>query len=115
VSETIRVTSVVGRFLEHARLYYFRNGGAEELLMGSADLMPRNLDGRVEVLFPIEDERIRAAVRDDILFTHLRDNQKSHFLLPDGTYERVLPAPGEEPLDSQRQLLERAGGWRPEE
>ncbi len=115
VSQTVSVTSVVGRFLEHTRLYYFRNGGAEELLVGSADLMPRNLDGRVEVLFPIEDERLRRALRDDVLFTHLKDNQKSHLLLPDGTYERVQPADGEEPLDSQRRLLERGGSWRPEE
>jgi polyphosphate kinase len=115
VSETVGVTSIVGRFLEHSRLYYFRNGGDEELLLGSADLMPRNLDGRVEVLFPIEDERLRRALRDDVLFTHLRDNQKSHRLLPDGTYERLQPAEGEEPLDSQRRLLERGGSWRPEE
>ena len=60
VSENIRVISIVGRFLEHSRLYYFRNGGDEELLMGSADLMPRNLDNRVETLFPIEDEAIRS-------------------------------------------------------
>ncbi len=115
VSETIRVTSIVGRFLEHARMYYFRNGGAEELWLGSADLMPRNLDGRVEVLFPVADERLRAALRDDVLFLHLRDTVKCHRLLADGGYERVRPAEGEEPLDSQRRLLERGGSWRPEE
>ncbi len=111
VSETITVTSIVGRFLEHSRIYYFRNGGDEEILVGSADLMPRNLDGRVETLFPVEDVRLRAAVRE-ILFIHLRDNAKSRRLLPDGGYERVVPAPGETPLSSQDFLLHSGGGWR---
>ncbi|RMH19264.1 MAG: polyphosphate kinase 1 [Acidobacteria bacterium] len=112
LSDTIRVTSIVGRFLEHARIYYFRNGGEEEMLVGSADLMPRNLDHRVETLFPIDDRRLLAAVRDDVLFRQLRDNQKARRLLADGTYERVVPQPGEEPVDAQQQLLVEGGGWR---
>ncbi|MCK4800859.1 MAG: polyphosphate kinase 1, partial [Anaerolineales bacterium] len=73
VSENISVTSVVGRFLEHARIYYFHNGGEEEIWLGSADLMPRNLYRRVETLFPIEDEIIRNSIRDEILNIHLKD------------------------------------------
>ena len=67
VSENIRVTSIVGRFLEHSRIFYFRNGGEEEIYLGSADLMPRNLNRRVEVLFPVEDEELMRRVRDEIL------------------------------------------------
>ena len=74
LSDNITVTSIVGRFLEHARIYYFCNGGEEEILLGSADLMPRNLDGRVEVLFPVEDKHLRKSLRDEILFVHLHDN-----------------------------------------
>jgi polyphosphate kinase len=115
LSDNVRVTSIVGRFLEHSRLFYFRNGGAEELLAGSADLMPRNLGGRVEVLFPIEDPALLAAVRDDALLLHLGDNQKSRRLLPDGSYERLEAGDGEAPLDSQAHLIERGGAWRLEE
>ena len=111
VSENIHVTSVVGRFLEHTRIYYFRNGGDEEIFLGSADLMPRNLDGRVETLFPITDVAIRAAVRDDILFRHLPDNVQSRRLLPNGEYERVKVGEGEQPLDSQAEMLAGPGSW----
>jgi polyphosphate kinase len=118
LSDNISVTSLVGRFLEHARLYYFRHGaedGGEELLLGSADLMPRNLDGRVEVLFPVQSERLRRALRDDVLFLHLRDNVKARRLLPDGRYAPIERAAGDEALDSQRHLLLRGGGWRVED
>ncbi len=111
VSENITVTSVVGRFLEHTRIFYFRNGGDEEVFLGSADLMPRNLNGRVEVTFPVEDERLRTALRDEILFLHLRDNVQARRLLPDGTYERLSPGPGEEPVSSQVLLSERPRAW----
>ncbi|MEM6797193.1 MAG: polyphosphate kinase 1, partial [Acidobacteriota bacterium] len=114
VSENITVTSLVGRFLEHSRLFYFRNGGEDELLAGSADLMPRNLDGRVELLFPIEDASIRQAVRDNILFTHMRDTKGARLLLPDGSFERVEPAKGEEPFNSQAHMLENQQSWRRE-
>jgi len=111
VSENIRVTSVVGRFLEHARIYYFRNGGQEEILLGSADLMPRNLDRRVEILFPVQDERLREVIRRDILLVHLKDNVKARQLLAEGTYEGMRPKPGEPLLDSQQWMLEHRGSW----
>ncbi|MGZ3665840.1 MAG: RNA degradosome polyphosphate kinase, partial [Ktedonobacterales bacterium] len=103
VSENIRVVSLVGRFLEHSRLYYFSNGGSpdDELLMGSADLMPRNLDHRVEVLFPIEDPTLRAQLRDVALPAYLRDTANARLLLPDGTYERITPPDGQEPFNVQ--------------
>lgn len=110
VSETITVTSVVGRFLEHARIYYFHNGGHKEVLMGSADLMPRNLDHRVEVIFPIEDPQWREVVINEILGVGLRDNMQARRLLVDGTYEHVQPATGEVPLNSQQWLLDH---WKP--
>ena len=115
VSENIDVTSVVGRFLEHSRIYYFHNGGNEEILIGSADLMPRNLDGRVELLAPVEDPRLCRALRDDILFLHLADNVQSRRLLEDGTYERMHAAAGQPTIDSQALRLEQRGSWHLEE
>jgi polyphosphate kinase len=112
LSENIVVTSVVGRFLEHARLFYFANGGAEELLLGSADMMPRNLDRRVEVLFPIKDPDLRARVRDSILRVSLADTAKSWKLRPDGSYERRSPAPSEQPFSSQDHFMTVGGSWR---
>ncbi len=111
VSEHIRVTSIVGRFLEHTRMYYFHNGGQEELWLGSADLMPRNLDRRVEILFPVEDSLIRRTLRDDVLLVHLRDNVQARALLSSGTYKRVRPARGEPELNSQLWMLEHRGMW----
>ena len=108
LSENIRVTSIVGRFLEHSRIYYFRNGGAEQIYLGSADLMPRNLDRRVEILFPIQDARLIRQVRDRILATYLADNSRARLMLPDGTYRRLAPENGAPPLDSQAALLNRA-------
>ena len=105
LSETISVSSIVGRFLEHARIYYFRNGGEEEVLLGSADLMPRNLDRRVEVLFPIETPRLRRTIIEDILQVHLRDNVQARRLQADGTYGRVLPAPDDAPVNSQEWFM----------
>ena len=107
LSETITVTSIVGRFLEHPRIFYFRNGGEEEIYLGSADLMPRNLDRRVEVLFPIEDPDLKRVIVDEILNVHLRDTANARILTAEGKYERVRPAPGEEPLDSQRWMIEK--------
>jgi polyphosphate kinase len=115
VSETITVTSIVGRFLEHARMYYFLNGGDEELLLGSADLMPRNLEGRVEVLFPVENPGLRGALRDGVLLPHLRDTAKARRLRADGSYERVQPKEGEKPFNSQEWMLRQGGLWRIEE
>jgi polyphosphate kinase len=105
VSENIRVRSIVGRFLEHSRIYYCHNGGAEEIYLGSADLMPRNLDRRVEISFPIEDKRLIRHLRDEVLAIYLADNVKARQMLQDGSYERVRPAQGETPLDSQQWLL----------
>jgi polyphosphate kinase len=115
VSENITVTSVVGRFLEHPRIFYFRNGGDDEVLMGSADLMPRNLDRRVETLFPIEDSRLRNALRDHILNVHLKDNVQSRRLLPDGSYEWVYPQDGEPEVNSQLWMVENRGIWNGDE
>ena len=110
LSEKIRVTSIVGRFLEHSRAYYFRNGGKEEIFMGSADLMPRNLDNRVEILFPISTAYI-PIVRDVILGIQLKDNVKARLLLPNGRTEMIHPKPEEEELDSQLWMLENSKSW----
>ena len=88
VSENITVHSIVGNFLEHARIFYFRNNGVEEYYMGSADWMPRNLDKRVEILFPVEDEKLKTEL-GHILQIQLDDNVKSHILQPDGSYVKV--------------------------
>lgn len=105
VSEHIRVVSLVGRFLEHSRIFYFANGNGhrreEELYLGSADLMPRNLDRRVEVLFPIENLRFREALRDKVLKKLLQDTVNARKLQPDGSYTRRRPAEGQAPLDMQ--------------
>ncbi|MCC6630292.1 MAG: polyphosphate kinase 1 [Chloroflexi bacterium] len=105
ISERTRVISIVGRFLEHSRIYYFRNGGDDEVYLGSADLMPRNLDRRVEVVFPVADPTLRAGVRDGLLEVQLRDTTKARALCADGSYVRLRPAPGEEPVDSQRWFM----------
>ncbi len=114
VSDNIRVTSIVGRFLEHARAYYFYNGGDEEILLGSADLMPRNLDRRVEQLFPVEDPFIKNAIKE-ILDVHLRDNVKAREMLPDGSYRRVQPAEGDAPLNAQQWMIDHRGFWHQKE
>jgi polyphosphate kinase len=101
VSEHIRVVSIVGRFLEHSRIYWFRNGGEEEVYLGSADLMPRNLDRRVELLFPVGSKAIVRELRDVVLSVYLADTVKAREMLRDGSYQRVEPAPGAAPLDSQ--------------
>ncbi len=111
ISDNIAVTSVVGRFLEHPRIYYFHNGGEAELLLGSADLMPRNLDRRVEQLFPVEDPDLRESVYEHILRVHLQDNLQARRLLPDGRYERVRPQEGEPELSSQLWMIEHRGLW----
>lgn len=108
ISENIRVTSVVGRFLEHTRIYYFANGGQPEIYMGSADLMPRNLDRRVETVFPVEDAALKARLFDEILRISMMDNVKARELQPDGTYKCLRPAKGEPAIDSQAWFLERA-------
>ena len=111
ISENITVTSIVGRFLEHPRIFYFRNGGSEEVLLGSADLMPRNLDRRVEILFPVHDPAIRESIIHTVLSVCLKDTVNRRQLQPDGTYSRLVPAKGEAPCDSQSWLLSHKGGW----
>ena len=105
VSENIRVTSIVGRFLEHSRIFYFRNGGKEEIYLGSADLMPRNLNRRVELLFPVEDAELRRRIRDEILETYLVDNVKARRMLPTGPTSAPARADGEKSVSSQEMLL----------
>jgi polyphosphate kinase len=107
LSENIHVTSIVGRFLEHSRIYYFRNGGQEEVFLGSADLMPRNIDRRVEVLFPVEDSRLVRQLRDEVLAIYLSDNVKSRRMNSDGSYSRVQPVSSESILNSQEWLIKR--------
>ena len=92
VSQRIRVRSIVGRFLEHSRIFYFANGGEPDLYLGSADWMPRNLYERVEVMFPVKDGSLRNRIFDEILETYLRDNDKTRTLRANGSYSRAYPA-----------------------
>jgi len=100
LSERIQVRSIIGSFLEHSRIYYFANGGTPVLYLGSADIMDRNLDRRVEELYPLEDPALVAFVRDKLLGTYLNDNVRAHILQPDGTYIRLIPDNGPR-VDSQ--------------
>ena len=106
ISETIKVRSIVGQFLEHSRLYYFENGGAPEVYIGSADLMERNLDRRVEVLCTVIDPAMRQMLRDAVLEVLLSDTDRAWMLRTDGVYERATAPEGVPPLNSQRFLLE---------
>jgi polyphosphate kinase len=109
VSENIRVRSIVGRFLEHSRIFYLRNGGDEEIYVGSADLMPRNINRRVEVLFPIENSSLVAQIRDRVLRAYLSDNRKARLMAWDGSYHRAVPGEGEEPVSAQHVLMRSRG------
>ena len=106
ISDNIRVLSVVGRFLEHSRIYYFRNGGKEEIYLGSADLMPRNINNRVEVLFPIEDSNIIRYLRDDVLAEYQNDNVKARLMDSEGVYHRIKRNDDETPFNIQVKLFE---------
>lgn len=108
ISENIRVKSIVDRFLEHSRIFYFGNGGDPQVYIGSADWMDRNLSRRVEVVFPIEQPDLKRRLIDEILATSLADNVKARRLLPDGRWERVVPQPGEPRVRSQERFLELA-------
>jgi polyphosphate kinase len=105
LSETITVRNIVGRFLEHSRIFYFANGGDEEVFIGSADWMYRNLSNRVEVLTPIDDPTLVGHLKDVVLNAYLRDNAKSRKLSPNGTYEPFEVKPGEERFDVQKYFL----------
>ena len=109
ISENIRVISVVSRFLEHSRIYYFTNGGDEEIYLGSADLMPRNLNRRVEVLFPIQNSQHLRYLRDTVLESYLRDSIKARYLASNGTYKRPEPLEGN--LSVQERLLSVRTDW----
>jgi polyphosphate kinase len=102
ISENIRVVSIIGRFLEHSRAYYFSNGGSGELYLGSADIMPRNLDHRVETLFPVPDRKIVQLVKSDLELM-LLDNVKSWEMLPEGSYRKV--SDGKTEINSQSVFL----------
>lgn len=101
MSENIRVVSVVDRFLEHSRIYYFRAGGARKLYLSSADWMPRNFYSRYEVAFPVKDPALKRYVHDTILGKGMADNQKAWILKPDGSYARAVPGPGAALIRSQ--------------
>ena len=106
LSENINVRSIVGNFLEHSRVFYFHNDGKEEVYMGSADWMPRNLDKRVEILFPVEDTELKKQVIH-ILDVQLRDTLKAHVMNSEGVYEKVDKR-GKEPLEAQRYFCNEA-------
>lgn len=111
VSETITVTSVVDRFLEHSRIYYFENDGDPAMYLGSSDMMPRNLLARVEVLFPVLDKEMLMLIRERVLKVNLGDNVKARELRPDGTYVKRAPREGEKRVRSQRWFMENRGAW----
>jgi len=111
VSENISVISIVGRFLEHARIYYFHDDQEEEVLVGSSDMMFRNLNERIEVLLSVPDPYLRTTILEYMLKIHLRDNVKARRLLPDGTYQRVTPQDDDEIINSQAWLIENRGIW----
>ncbi|MDH5276263.1 MAG: RNA degradosome polyphosphate kinase, partial [Gammaproteobacteria bacterium] len=104
VSDNIRVRSIVGRFLEHSRVYYFHANGDEHIFCSSADWMDRNFFRRVEVCFPVQSENLKARVIADLDLC-LSDNCQAWELRSNGTYRLVRPAPGDEPLSFQAQLL----------
>ena len=118
MSEKIRVRSLVGRFLEHSRIFYFANGGDEEVYLGSADWMPRNLYERVEVMFPVQDPVLKERLRIEILGAYLADTVKARLLRPDGSYVRAGRAAGTRgtktapAFNAQEFLVELAEGKR---
>ena len=105
ISENISVKSILGRYLEHSRIYYFSHGGETKIYLGSADLMPRNLDRRVEVLFPVEDERVNKKICEEVIPAYLKDNAKAWIMKPDGTYERPKPKEGQDWFSAQEWFM----------
>jgi polyphosphate kinase len=101
LSENIKVVSIVDKFLEHSRIFYFENGGTPEVLLGSADWMPRNFFRRIEVMFPVEDARLRSRLTGELLQVVLNDNVKARQLQADGTYSRLIPSEGQSGVRSQ--------------
>jgi polyphosphate kinase len=105
-SETITVRSIVGRFLEHSRIYFFQNNGDPKVFIGSADAMERNLDRRVEVVTPVESRELVTHLRDTVLAQYMRDTVNARELKPDGSWERVMPKAGKEGFDVQAWFVE---------
>jgi len=105
LSENISVRSIVGRYLEHSRLFYFYNNGNEDIFLGSADMMQRNLDRRVEIMFPVEDEKIKSELMRTLIKSSQKDNTKARELLPDMSYKMILPVNGEKKINSQEWLM----------
>ena len=110
VSDNIQVTSIVGRFLEHSRIYYFRAGGREDVYVGSADLMPRNLDRRIEVLYPIGNPRLVRRLRDEVLGEYLADHANARRLHGDSAYQWTPRSDSPSAQDSHARFLSGARG-----
>jgi polyphosphate kinase len=110
LSENIRVISIVDRFLEHSRVFYFENAGEPEVFLGSADWMPRNFFRRIELMFPVEDSRLKVRLIQELLPVMLKDNIKARQLETDGGYIRLSPAEGQEPIRSQAVFMTQARG-----
>jgi polyphosphate kinase len=108
LSETITVRSIVGRFLEHSRIFYFANGGSEELYIGSADLMSRNLKHRIEVVAPVHDSALKSYLKDVVLDAYLRDNVKARELRPDGSYARIPGSDRDKKFNAQKLFIGQA-------
>src|SRR5690606_9936640 len=106
VSHNIQVRSIVGRFLEHSRIYYFLNGGEEQIYLSSADWMERNLDKRVETCFPLEGRKLIVRVKKE-LESYLTDNTQSWALQPDGCYLRISPTGNQNPRNAQQALFDK--------
>ena len=108
LSENITVRSIVGRFLEHSRVLYFYNNGNEEFYLSSADLMQRNLDRRVEIIFPIESVSLKEEIRNNVLKIYSKDNIKARELYSDMTYKFVKAKDGSKKINSQEWLMNNA-------
>ena len=108
ISENIRVISIVGRFLEHSRVFYFLNGGQEEVYLGSADMMPRNLNRRVELVFPVQDPKLVRHLRDELLATYLSEVVKARNMNPDGSYSRAPHHANRREMNSQEWFIGQA-------
>ena len=101
---------MIGRFLEHSRIYYFRNGGREEIYLGSADLMLRNLNHRIEIVFPVESPSLVQRIRHEILEVYLADNVNAYQAQSDGSYQRAPRSETAGGVDSHQRFLTRRGG-----
>ncbi|MFA5309910.1 MAG: polyphosphate kinase 1 [Dehalococcoidales bacterium] len=112
ISDNIRVISILDRFLEHSRIYYFHNGGEPEIYSGSADCMPRNFDRRAEIIYPIQNTDLKSRIINEILMTYLNDNVKARLMQSDGSYVRLKPPEGQPAVRSQSALIDiaRSGG-----